>query len=379
MIAFPSTKTRIEHIDEVKDMQKLKYGAGSVTKRQRTLKDGTIRRYYEGRIYRDGKQISVYAKSLNECLAKLKDLKKDYPIVPDGAGYKVAAQKPFRTYGEWLNEWLKQFKAGKLRADYYKELERRVDKIRKAFGSKLISKLNSLEILQYLNSLPKSNSTVKTYDVFNGSLQKAEDFGIIKRNPCRAIERPTYEKQNRRAYELFEQNAIMQLLNNRYSAVFYFLCCTGLRIGEFLALSPANFDMDRHTINVESSINSNSGKTNKPKTAAGARKVYFDNSLLENFRIETLGTYTYNGIKKAFTKVLKQLNIEGVSVTHSCRHTFASLLFAVGINGKIIQRLMGHASITTTLDTYTDILLKGTSPVYDYILKLKSTLISTLI
>lgn len=360
-------------------MQKLKYGAGSITKRQRTLKDGTIRRYYEGRIYRDGKQISIYAKSLSECLTKLKDLKKDYPIVPDGTGYKVAAQRPFRTYGEWLDEWLKQFKAGKLRADYYKELERRVEKIRKVFGSKAITKLNSLEILQYLNSLPRSNSTVKTYDVLNGSLQKAEDFGVIKRNPCKAIERPTYDKQSRRAYELSEQNAIMQLLNDRYSAVFYFLCCTGLRIGEFLALQADDFDMNRHMITVESSKNSNSGKTNKPKTAAGIRKVYFADTLLEKFDLNYLGTYTYNGIKKAFTKALKQLNIEGVSVTHSCRHTFASMLFAVGVNGKIIQRLMGHASITTTLDTYTDILLKGTSPIYDYILELKSTLISTLI
>lgn len=157
------------------------------------------------------------------------------------------------------------------------------------------------------------------------------------------------------------------------------LCCTGLRIGEFLALTADDFDMERHVIYVKSSKNSKSGNVNKPKTAAGVRKVYFNEDLLVGFDISTLGTYTYNAIKKAFKKALKQLNLTDISVTHSCRHTFASLLFAVGVNGKIIQRLMGHASITTTLDTYTDILMKGTSPIYEYISKLKSTLISTLI
>ena len=197
-------------------MRKLKYGAGSITRRQRTLKNGETRRYYEGRIYRNGKQISVYGRTQEECLSKLKEAKRDYPIVPTSSGYKVEKEKIFRTYNEWLDEWLKQFKAGKLRKSYYQELERRVETVREVFGKKQINKIEALEILRFINSLPQNNSTVKTYDVLNGSLQKAEDFGIIKRNPCRAIERPTYEKQKRRAFELSEQAAIMKELDNRF-------------------------------------------------------------------------------------------------------------------------------------------------------------------
>ena len=373
-------EAKIEHIEEEEDMRKLKYGEGSITMRQRKLKNGVVRRFFEGRIYINGKQISVYADTKKECIAKLCELKKDLrhegqAMIRNGS----APLKALRTYNSWLDEWLKQFKEGKTRADYYDELVRRVDRVREVFGDRNIAKIEPLEILRYINSLPRCNSTVKTFDVINGSLQKAEDFGIIRRNPCRAIERPKYEQQNKRPYELSEQNAIMRSLNARYSAVFYFLCCTGLRIGEFLALTADDFDMDRHVIYVKSSKNSKSGNVNKPKTAAGVRKVYFNEDLLAGFDISTLGTYTYNAIKKAFKKALKQLNLTDISVTHSCRHTFASLLFAVGVNGKIIQRLMGHASITTTLDTYTDILMKGTSPIYEYISKLKSTLISTLI
>jgi len=37
---------------------------------------------------------------------------------------------------------------------------------------------------------------------------------------------------------------------------------------------------------------------------------------------------------------------------HECRHTFASLMIAAGINAKTLQTYMGHSTITTTLDLY---------------------------
>jgi integrase len=37
---------------------------------------------------------------------------------------------------------------------------------------------------------------------------------------------------------------------------------------------------------------------------------------------------------------------------HECRHTFASLMIAAGVNAKALSRDMGHVSITVTLDRY---------------------------
>lgn len=37
---------------------------------------------------------------------------------------------------------------------------------------------------------------------------------------------------------------------------------------------------------------------------------------------------------------------------HECRHTFASLMIAAGVNAKALSTYMGHASIATTLDLY---------------------------
>jgi integrase len=220
---------------------------------------------------------------------------------------------------------------------------------------------------------------MKRYDIINASLQKAEDFGIIKKNPCKAVERPTFKCEKRRQFELTEQVEILNALSDNYSKVFYFLCCTGLRIGEFLALTPNDVNFTQHFILINKSMTARDGVLTATKTDAGVRKVYFNEKLFEVFDVNKLGTYTYNAIKKAFKKVFQTLGIKGVSVTHSCRHTYASMMYAVNVSDKVIQRQMGHASLTTTMDVYTDILLNGESPILDYIRLLKSTLICTLI
>jgi integrase len=37
---------------------------------------------------------------------------------------------------------------------------------------------------------------------------------------------------------------------------------------------------------------------------------------------------------------------------HECRHTFASLMIAAGVNAKALSTYMGHANIATTIDKY---------------------------
>lgn len=375
-------------------MQKLKYGAGSISLRSVKRKDGTERRYYQGRIFYCGRQFSVYSKTQAACLAKMKalreKLKKDdtkeiirstnvvkkqsREVVP--ASSEAAA--PARTFGAWLDEWTKLFKTN-LRSDYRGEFLKRVFVVKIALGGFELERLGAMDIQRYLNSLKRCNTKVKIFDVINGSLQKAEDVGILSRNPCRALERPTYEKQIRRAYELSEQSAMLAALGEKYGAVFFFLCCTGLRIGEFLALEPGDVDFTRRVIKVKSSRSLKTGKVSATKTAAGNRLVYFAPSLFETFNVNLLGIFSYNGIKKAFTRAIKALSIEGVSATHSCRHTYASMLACMGVPAKVIQSQLGHASITTTMDVYAEIMPAGESPIYKYIALLKSTLINTLI
>lgn len=45
------------------------------------------------------------------------------------------------------------------------------------------------------------------------------------------------------------------------------------------------------------------------------------------------------------------LRLERVT-PHACRHTFASLMIAAGVNAKALSTFMGHANISITLDRY---------------------------
>lgn len=374
---------QVEHIGEDNDdmPKKLKYGEGTISRRQRTNKNGKVRRYWQGRIYYNGKQIPVYALTQEECLQKMKELRAELTAATSTVNTVESVQTVegyqgthAGTLGQWLNEWLKEFKEGKTRRRYYNDLCRYVEKLKAALGDLKLKKIEPMTIQRYFNALPQNNATAKLYGALKDCLQRAEDFGIIKKNPCKVIKKPKYKSQERRPFELEEQNNILNALSDRYKAVFFFLCATGLRIGEFLALTPQNVDFARGCIKVEENQDLETKENGDTKTEASVRKVYFAEELFERFDVQSLGGYTYNAIKKAFKKVYNVLGIEGVSATHSCRHTFASLLYAAGVPEKVIQKQCGHSDITTTLKIYTDILVSGDSPIYNYILCLKEVL-----
>lgn len=363
---------QIVHIGgDDEDMQKLKYGDGSITPCLRTRKDGTLRRYYQGRIYIDGKQTSVYANTKAECEAKLKALRSERKAKFEEPG---ESKFSFTNYGQWLDKWLELCKEGKIKRTYQDELVLNVQRVKDGLGNIKLKDLTPIAVLSYIAKLPRRNLTVKLYDIINGSLQKAEDFGLIKKNPCKAVDRPTYEAEKRRAFELSEQCAILDELTGKHRRLFFFLCSTGLRIGEFLALDRNCINFDRNVIRVKASANVQTGKIGTTKTKNSVRSIYFAPELFETFNIDELGTYTYSGIKKAFIKAYKKLGIKNVSLTHSCRHTYASMLYASGVSDKIIQSQLGHAALSTTVDVYTDILMNGKSPIYEYILSLKKVI-----
>lgn len=372
-IRLPEDRTlKFEQNGGDEALRKLKYGEGSITMRTRRNKDGTIRRFWQGRFTIDGRQRSVYGRTQAECLEKLKKLKEEYRSNMPPKYTERGIAHAF--YSAWLDEWVLEFKQNKIRASTLEGTKYLIERVKQALGGIRLAKLQPMDILKYLNSLPRSNTTVKIYNIINGSLQKAEDFGYIRRNPCRAVERPKYEKQKRRAFELAEQSKILAALEGKHKQAFFFMCCTGLRIGEFLALRKENIDYARGCLNVVASENVHSGEVGKTKTVAGKRRVYFVPQLFEEFDTDLLGSFTYSGIKKAFGKAYTNVGLEGISLTHSCRHTYASMLYAAGVSDKVIQGQLGHASVSTTLDIYTDILLVGESPIYEYISALKKKL-----
>jgi integrase len=56
-----------------------------------------------------------------------------------------------------------------------------------------------------------------------------------------------------------------------------------------------------------------------------------------------------------FKNLLKQAGLEGFTF-HSLRHTCATLLLSKNVNPKIVQEMLGHATISQTMDTYSHVM-----------------------
>jgi hypothetical protein len=101
-----------------------------------------------------------------------------------------------------------------------------------------------------------------------------------------------------------------------------------------------------------------------PKSIAGRRKVPIAAVLrdyLVQHKIEAADALVFgraDGTPFATSTISKRANdgwreaqLRPITL-HECRHTFASLMIAAGVNPKALQTFMGHSSITVTLDRY---------------------------
>jgi integrase len=59
----------------------------------------------------------------------------------------------------------------------------------------------------------------------------------------------------------------------------------------------------------------------------------------------------YQAVSQRAERAWRAAGLEPIGL-HDCRHTFASLMIAAGVNAKTLAAFMGHASITMTLDRY---------------------------
>ena len=69
-----------------------------------------------------------------------------------------------------------------------------------------------------------------------------------------------------------------------------------------------------------------------------------------------MGMCTYSGFRATYRHFLDRNGFgdEGLNL-HRYRHTYASMLLEQGINPKIVQKLLGHRDVSTTLGVYTHV------------------------
>lgn len=180
-------------------------------------------------------------------------------------------------------------------------------------------------------------------------------------------------KREMRVLSVEEQSKLVEVLNHDmdiYKFGVYLALYTGLRVGELCALQWG--DIEDGCIKVRRTmqrvnVNGNGSELyiGTPKTASSIRDIpvpSFLNKVIENFRCnKTKDSYVLENDKLSiveprvmqykFKKIISEAGIEKANF-HSLRHSFATRCVECGFDVKTLSCVLGHSSITVTMDRY---------------------------
>jgi len=199
--------------------------------------------------------------------------------------------------------------------------------------------------------------------------------GYITANPAKLVSNPKIPKMLPRylsvddVFSLIERPEGIGFITVRDRAILELLYSSGLRVSE---LSGLNVD----DLNIRESLVKIRGKGKKERIvpvgskAIGAAKSYLVERMLRKSRdkalfLNRMGTrLTDRGVRRIVVKYARASAMTGHVGPHVLRHSFASHLLQGGADLRVIQELLGHASLSTT-QKYTHLDITHLMDIYD--------------
>jgi integrase len=383
--------------------------------RGRALKPGEIQRKDDQRYmysYTDplGRRKFIYANDLTELREKEQKLQRDQL---DGldlyAQGKATINDTFDRYISTKYELRDSTKDGYLY--FYDHF------VRDNFGMKKLIEVKYSDVLQYyyylLNDLDVSISTVETiHGLLHPTFTLAVRDDIIRKNPTDGVIAEISKKTSkssgiRHALTRDQQRAFMDYMAKHpvyyhWWPLFTVLLGTGMRIGECLGIRWEDLDFEKRIVSVNHSIVYRYSTQKKdttinvslPKTEAGIRTIPMLDIVKDAFDMEKEeqaitgeNTQVIDGmsgfvfcnrfnkvhnpqtVNDTIRRICKNYNAEEALNAkkegrepiilpdfscHHLRHTFCTRLCETETNLKVIQDIMGHRSIETTMNIYAE-------------------------
>lgn len=378
----------------------------------RKLKDGESYRS-DGRYqYRyslgNGKRHIIYAKTLEELRKKEEEIKDNQRNNVKTNVARVTLNDIFELYMSGKTE----LKAS-TRTNYnymYKNY------VRDELGVRKITSIKYSDIKKFYNTLindrgfkPNSMEIINT--IIHPAFTLAVRDGYIRTNPSDGAmaeikKSHNWEKPKRHALTVTEQQAFIDFVANsktynHWLPLFTVFLGTGCRVGEIVGLRWCDCDFEQGNISINHNLvyrQSDEGKcafhVTTPKTSAGIRTVPMlkdvrkallqekKKQMAEGFNDTEIDGYTgfiftnkvgyiHNPqtINRAIKRIIRDHNNEEKEIAklekrepilirdfsvHSLRHTFCTRFCENETNLKVIQEIMGHSDISTTMNIYAE-------------------------
>jgi len=218
------------------------------------------------------------------------------------------------------------------------------------------------------------------------ALEQAVLDGLVPRNVSEGVKAPKVDREEVRPLSPTQIRTLLSAARgDRLEKLYVLAIHTGLRQGELLGLKWTDVHLDARTLSVQRSLDAD-GTFNPPKRDKGRRTVKLTLQAVEALKLhrkrqneerlkaakwEDHGLVFPNRVGKPmghnnlyhrdFKSLLKRAGLWSEDkrkcfTFHSLRHTCATVLLSKNVNPKIVQEMLGHTTITQTMDTYSHVM-----------------------
>ena len=245
-------------------------------------------------------------------------------------------------------------------------------KILPYFGDKQMNDITAVDIIKWQNALLNQEYKPTYLRMIQNQLtalfNHAERFYDLKDNPCKKVDkmgRANAKELNfwtKDEFEVFIQCFTEE--EEMYRIIFLMLFWLGCRVGELLALTESDIDLEGGTVSISKTYfrRNKTDYITAPKTESSNRKITIPQFLQDEIKQfldrqyelmpeERIFPITDRAIQKKMKQKTEQAKLKPIRV-HDLRHSHIALLIEKGMQPLDIAQRVGHDSANTTMNIY---------------------------
>lgn len=353
------------------------------------------KRYSARYVTKSGKRIEKYFKTLQEARNWLADAR--YEDSHGATGVTSTS-----SVDDWFQYWYDNLivdLSPNTRRNYLERYERN---IKPYIGKMCMSDVKPMHTKMILNRMldDYAGSTIRQTYIAMGTMFRAAVINdVISKHPMEGVRytKPVKPASDHRVLTVEEEQKFLKAAESSHNYYQYALILeTGLRTGEMIGLTWDAIDFEEHTLTVNKTLefrhNQHLWRAGPPKTQTSYRTLPLTNRAYEillevkerrksqkmsedlnqvltftdrrtgqssSMKLSDLVFINYRTGMPAKnssydTHLYKLCEVAGIPpfCMHTLRHTYATRAIESGVQPKVLQQLLGHASIKTTMDTY---------------------------